>query len=260
MVNRVATALHKILMFNPKSKDRVGDLVMKIETIGRAMEGFRKSFEYIQDYINIPGLRLWQEEISRIIKHAIEKEAAGFLKGSGESYSQYQSIAVPIPELPPVQGDISRTFMGRLTREILTVTEPCSSVFVDSAGTWFTQRPPHSDILGPIFVQKLEVAVGVAGLAGLNRLLGLMIVTNVQKLGAWLGAELQEGSETHRLVSQAASSLPTSKNIIPNPVKTFAAINTKLGKTFQVSKKQLYEDHHFVHTRHCTLPYLTWDS
>lgn len=235
MVNRVGTALHKILMFNVKSKDRVGDLVTKIETIGGAMEGFRKSFEYIQDYINIPGLRLWQEDISRIIKHAIEKEAAGFLKGSGESYSQYQSIAVPIPEFPPIQGDVSRTFMGRLTREILSVTEPGSSIFVESSGAWFTPRPPHNEILGPVFVQKLELAVGVAGLAGLNRLLGLMAITNMQKLGAWLGAELQEGSETFRLLSLADGSLPSSEDLVTNPGKTYGAHNARLAKTFQAS-------------------------
>ena len=108
MVPRVTTALHNVLTFNPKSKDRVGDLTSRLNAIGRAMEGFRSSFEYIQDYINIPGLRLWQEEISRIVNHAVEKEAAGFLKGSAESYSQYQSVAVPIPEFPPGQGDLSR--------------------------------------------------------------------------------------------------------------------------------------------------------
>ena len=110
---RVTTALHNVLTFNPKSKDRVGDLTSRLNAIGRAMEGFRSSFEYIQDYINIPGLRLWQEEISRIVNHAVEKEAAGFLKGSAESYSQYQSVAVPIPEFPPGQGDLSR-FVERL--------------------------------------------------------------------------------------------------------------------------------------------------
>ena len=87
----MATLLHNVIAFNPKSKDRVGDLYSKIKTIAREMEGFRKSFEYIEDYINIPGLKLWQEEMSRIINHAVEKEAAGFLKNAGDSYNQYQS-------------------------------------------------------------------------------------------------------------------------------------------------------------------------
>ncbi len=112
----MASLLHTTFIFNPKSKDRVGDLSSKIKLISSEMEGFRKSFEYIEDYINIPGLRLWQEEISRIINHAVEKEAAGFLKNAGDSYNQYQSLAVPIPEFPPAQADISR--LGILNRSI----------------------------------------------------------------------------------------------------------------------------------------------
>ena len=65
LVTRVATALNNILTFSTKTKDRVGDLSAKLTAMGRVMEAFRGSFEYIQDYINIPGLRLWQEEISR---------------------------------------------------------------------------------------------------------------------------------------------------------------------------------------------------
>ena len=53
----------------------------------------------------------------------MEKEAAGFLKNAGDSYNQYQTLAVPIPEYSPVQGDSSRTFIGRLVREILFVTD-----------------------------------------------------------------------------------------------------------------------------------------
>ena len=233
-MNRVAQSLHKLLIFNQKSKDRVGDLLAKIDTIGHAMRGYRKSFEYIQDYINIPGLRLWQEEITRIIQHSIEKEAAGFLRSSGETYNQYQSLAVPIPEFPPLTGDSSRTFMGRLTREILAVTEISNGIYVSSCGTWFSHRPPHSEILGPALVQKLELAVGVAGLAGLNRLLGLMMITKIQRLSLWLSSELQESSETTRILNAAQDSLPSPENLIHNPARTFTAICAKLGKPLQV--------------------------
>ena len=153
----------------------------KIQAIAKEMEGFRKSFEYIQDYINIPGLRLWQEEISRIINHAVEKEAAGFLKNAGESYTQYQSLAVPIPEFAPLAGDSSRTFMGRLVREMLHVTEPGLSVYVESTGSWYSPRPPHTEILGPAFTLQLELALGIPGLAGVNRLFGLMTISQIQE-------------------------------------------------------------------------------
>ena len=44
------------------------------------MDGFRRSFEYVQDYINIYGLKIWQEEVSRIINYNVEQECNSFLR------------------------------------------------------------------------------------------------------------------------------------------------------------------------------------
>ena len=44
------------------------------------MDGFRRSFEYIQDYVNIYGLKIWQEEVSRIINYNVEQECNSFLR------------------------------------------------------------------------------------------------------------------------------------------------------------------------------------
>jgi len=50
------------------------------------MDGFRRSFEYIQDYVNIYGLKIWQEEISRIINYNVEQECNSFLRTKVLSY------------------------------------------------------------------------------------------------------------------------------------------------------------------------------
>lgn len=44
------------------------------------MDGYRRSFEYIQDYVNIYGLKIWQGEISRIINYNVEQECNSFLR------------------------------------------------------------------------------------------------------------------------------------------------------------------------------------
>lgn len=44
------------------------------------MDGFHRSFEYIQDYVNIYGLKIWQEEVSRIINYNVEQECNNFLR------------------------------------------------------------------------------------------------------------------------------------------------------------------------------------
>ena len=43
-------------------------------------DGFRRSFEYIQDYLDIFGLKMWQEEVTRIINYNVEQECNTFLR------------------------------------------------------------------------------------------------------------------------------------------------------------------------------------
>lgn len=234
LVKRVSTALHTAFLFNSRSKDRVGDLKSKISAVKTVMERFRRSFEYIQDYINIAGLQLWQEEVSRIVNFAVEKEAAKFLRGNVEAFSQYQSSVVPLPELAGPPGDPSCNFMGRLARELLGVTEGSLGLYVPTAGAWFLLRPPHQEIVGSRLVRELFQGLGAPGLAGLSRLLGLMAVTIMQKLEQFMQAELQEESETGKAMKLAMDTLGPAHKMIGNPGKTYAGLSSKLTRSFQV--------------------------
>ena len=49
--------------------------------------------------------------------------------------SLYQSQNIPIPTFAPV--DESRTFIGRLARQILLSTNPNSTLYVDPMKTWY---------------------------------------------------------------------------------------------------------------------------
>lgn len=71
LVKQVAAALHSNLIFNPRAK--TSELEPKLDRLGTVMDGFRRSFEYIQDYVNIYGLKIWQEEMLRIINYNVEQ-------------------------------------------------------------------------------------------------------------------------------------------------------------------------------------------
>lgn len=75
---------------------------------------FRLKF---QDYININGLKIWQEEVTRIINYNVEQECNGFLRDKVHEWeSPYQSRYVPIPKYQPIDG-ASANFIGRLARD-----------------------------------------------------------------------------------------------------------------------------------------------
>lgn len=87
------------------------------------MDGYKRSFEYIQDYIGIHGLKIWQEEVSRIIGYNVEMECNSFLRNKIQSWqSIYQNKAIPIPDFPKMDNSVN--FIGRLLRELLRITDP----------------------------------------------------------------------------------------------------------------------------------------
>ena len=73
------------------------DFVQRLELIGAKMDGFRRSFEYIQDYIDIYGLKIWQEELSRIINFNVEQECNAFLRNkvSVVSFTTFSKVSLP---------------------------------------------------------------------------------------------------------------------------------------------------------------------
>ena len=63
------------------------------------MDGFRRSFEYIQDYIEIYGLKIWQEETSRIINFCVEQECNVFIRNKVRATDPNFAHPVCIPRL-----------------------------------------------------------------------------------------------------------------------------------------------------------------
>lgn len=77
----------------------------------------------LQDYININGLKIWQEEVTRIINYNVEQECNGFLRNKIYAWqSIFQSKYVPIPLYPPTDNSVN--FIGRLAREVIRLTDP----------------------------------------------------------------------------------------------------------------------------------------
>ena len=55
---------HTYMYSHSHSHTQTRELEPKLKALAERMNGFRRSFEYIQDYVNIYGLKIWQEEAS----------------------------------------------------------------------------------------------------------------------------------------------------------------------------------------------------
>merc|ERR1719210_3099123 len=133
LVKMISSTLHNGLIMNNGPKGKKVDLTQKLESLQKTMNGLKTSFQYIQDYVNIPGLRIWQEELSRIFNFYVEQESNAYSKQKILPWnSVYQSKTIAIPMLHNVSSSNSdfQTFLGRLMHEIICLTSFKTTIFV----------------------------------------------------------------------------------------------------------------------------------
>lgn len=184
LVKQIAAALHNQLQFSGRVNQ---ELMVKLDKLAEQLDGFRRSFEYIQDYANIYGLKIWQEEFSRIVYFHVEQECNSFLKKKIFEYeSIYQSKNIPIPIYPPVnfpQMEPSVNFIGRLAREILRMTDPRVTYYLEKKNAWYDLKTKEEVINMKLF-KRLESSLNSFGLHGLDRLYSFMISKDLQSIFA----------------------------------------------------------------------------
>lgn len=227
IVRQVSKTLHQTLMFNPKAK--TSELTVKLKALRTSMSGFRRSFEYIQDYVRISGLKIWQEELSRIILFHVEQETNVFLTQKVLPWnSVYQNKSIPIPIPPPPTNPDCQTFMGRLANEIILVTNPRTTVYSSALCSWYDLKTKEEVCSMGLF-SLLEEAVGTIGLAGLDRLLGLKIVTCLQNMIRYIEKSIFRDKSLIEMLENLGNSLNPTENVIAQPTKFYSYF---LGRTY----------------------------
>ena len=182
LVIQIVAALHNQLQFSGRSNL---ELMQRLEKLGEQIDGFRRSFEYIQDYVNIYGLKIWQEEFSRIISFHVEQECNTFAKKKIFEYeSIYQSKNIPIPVYPPLSnpngvGEVSVNFIGRLAREILRMTDARTTYYIAKKNAWYDLKTKEEVVNMRLF-KRLEYSINSFGMHGLDRLYSFMISKDLQ--------------------------------------------------------------------------------
>ena len=132
----LATAFHNHIDFGPGDKI---DLKKKLNVLLTDLTALKKSFVYIQDYINLNGSKIWSEEMHRLINFYVELEANKFLsKKIKNTNDKYENLKYQIPSYPPLKNSPDcYTFLGRITRYILNLTDPKYITFCAFNSTWY---------------------------------------------------------------------------------------------------------------------------
>lgn len=232
LVRQISEAMHETLVFKEAATngDRIALEVGKVmNALAIRMNAFRRSVEYVQDYIDLAGLRIWQEELSRVVYYNIEQECNRFLKKKAYDHqSKYQSRAIPIPRFAPLDSDTT-TFMGRVLMAVLKMTDPKTTVYVPECAGWYNQSD-GTELCGIGTFSLLNRAIGVIGLGGLDRLLAFNLV---HELGKFIGFYKRHLKEYFPFLEELQHKLFPSWSCPENAAKVYATGKLQLEKVLQ---------------------------
>lgn len=119
----------------------------------------------------------------------------------------------------PSTDNISENFIGRLAREIIRLTDPRQSVYLDQTSSWYDIKS-HKPILNKETITLVASAIEISGLVGLDRLFSFMIISNLQKLSGFLENKHTKTNSWHNILSSIQKEIGAADSA-PNPLKFY---------------------------------------
>ena len=224
LVRQLAHAMHTSLSFRSFNAD---DVKRNLSTLALTLDGLKKSIEYLQDYISIAGLKIYQQELSRVVHYNTEQEANRYLKKKTfDAASRFQSKAIPIPRYPIVfdktsgaQNTGAVNFMGQVMSAVLFVTDSSRTVYVPESSAWYIVAAPDQkqtavvESCGISTFALLERSIGVIGIRGLDRLLAFRCVYEFNAFLKFYQSQVNPFRTLLEQVSSVVDISPLSHNI-----------------------------------------------
>jgi WASH complex subunit strumpellin len=174
LLGLLAINFHRLVDF---TAGHVVDFNSRLNELTKRISRIKKSFIYIQDYININGSRMWSVEVHRLVNYYVDIEANRFLNKKIK-LDKYDLGKFPIPRFTPIQRDTeSLTFIGRIVRYIVSATKPKFVTFYPSTFTWYDSY--SKEVIGIKTLHLIKQSMGVEGIQGLNRFLGYVNYDNI---------------------------------------------------------------------------------
>ncbi|XP_055613775.1 WASH complex subunit 5 [Uranotaenia lowii] len=247
LVKNVSDAFHSNLTFNPKTKE--SELDIKLATLHKIIDGYKRSFEYVQDYLNIHCLRIWNEEMQRIINYNVQREYNPFIRNKVMDWeSEFQSATIPIPNYEPVDMS-SVTFIGRLAREILRITDPKTTIYIEICNTWYEPKT-HKSIITNKFTSRINDTFGPPALVGIDKLYSFMVTAELENYLFTIQRKLQHEPTWSDALGNVETELQ-KLDFQENPIKSYASLVTTFTKIWptlldwilKIGQKQILRVH-----------------
>lgn len=237
LVRQIATAMHNDLSFREMSQAEINTNISKLAA---TLDGLKRSIEYLQDYIDIAGLKMYQQEMARVINYNTEQEANRYLKKKTfDSASRYQNKAIPIPRfVSSVNSQDDNfgaiNFTGRVMSAVLFLTDSTRTVYAPESSAWFSHSAPDekkptptTEVCGIRTFALLERSLGVIGLRSLDRLFAFR---TVHEFNLFLKFYANDVHPFRTLLDQVREALFPEYRTVSNATKLYANAMKKVEK------------------------------
>mmetsp|Transcript_82253 Transcript_82253/g.199407 ORF Transcript_82253/g.199407 Transcript_82253/m.199407 type:complete len:1160 (-) Transcript_82253:74-3553(-) len=227
-VRQVTATMHGILQFDMRTgrgRDPKRNFMEQMTKVADRLDGFQRSFAYIQDYINIYGLKLFQEEFMRVIGFNFEMECNRFLKSKVlPEASRFQNGASPLPPMPaPTDRNVG--FLGRTLDAVCSLTDPRSTIYSPTENAWFDAS--GREMAGLALMDLFNKGVSVAGMCAIDSLLAFHATASLKSLVRSFAAESKAGAS--KLLGQVTADL-RPQTAPARSHKVYAHVVRKLAK------------------------------
>jgi WASH complex subunit strumpellin len=204
LVKSVSKQLNNIFIFTNKGDN--AELQAKLNALKSKFKGMKKSFEYIQDFLNIPGEQIWREEVTRIFRTNLDKEG---IKLISKKYNVEQSdgvLQIEIPTFEIIPNDPSPTFLGRLLNQFVSILSPSNALYLDQVSNFYSTAT-GKQIFGLRNVVSLEKELGTVFLQSFDQMISYRIVNEVKTFIREYGMMIGGGGITEKMTSKSGTKL-----------------------------------------------------
>lgn len=249
LVQQITHETHQAVRFDPKAPVLTAEEFDKMmETLARQLQGIRSSFEYIQDYVNVHGLRIWIEEFSRIVNFNVEMECNSFMQKKLYYWqSQFQSDSIPIPYFERASDKDAYSFLGKMVQHLLSMTDPRRCTYLPSLKSWY-DLTSNKEVVATRTFTSICAAIGSTGLGALDRLLCFLVAKDLHVIVGKIRRAAEPQSEEflrilHRISPCSSVPLHASKDYEHLSTLIASSWSDITDYLIRVGRIQLIRDH-----------------
>ncbi|KAJ4971389.1 hypothetical protein NE237_004488 [Protea cynaroides] len=146
------------------------DLEMNVQKMATYNLSEFHLMEIFQDLIHIQWTHIWEEEFTTFLQDSFQKER--------DDYASLMKQNSIVMHVQVNHFSSARTFFGHLLHQIIKLTNPSQSMYIEPMSGWFDAA--GHELLGLRFFDLLESCVGPVGMASLDSLLAFIIMKQLE--------------------------------------------------------------------------------